>query len=189
LAVVEVGGREERTVTAGDRSRWHPVGALPTAVRSDDAVSVVDRVAGSRGRRFRSDRGGRAVVVPIDAVRSAEGSQVALVGSPAQGDELAVLDPATTADAGELLASLGEQATHLGVALPPDTRSEEFTPAGWQVQVIPNDGSVVAYDVFRHVSSRETIHEQLGDAPRPAEADDVLDRRAAWFRAREGDTG
>jgi hypothetical protein len=158
-------------------------------VPSDDAVSVVDRVAGPRGHRFRSDRGGRAVVVPIDAVRSAEGSQVALVGSPAQGDELAVLDPATTADAGELLASLGEQATHLGVALPPDTRSEEFTPAGWQVQVIPNDGSVVAYDVFRHVSSRETIHEQLGDAPRPAEADDVLDRRAAWFRAREGDTG
>jgi hypothetical protein len=142
-------------------------------------------------QRFRSDVGGRALLVPVGSILAGAGSGVALVGGLHGAGEVLFVDPPSGDGARSVLAGLGDRARSVRVALPQGVDAAGLIPEGSRVSVTMGPGSAVVHDLFRLTdgSEADVDRERLADAPRVAESEDVVDQRSKWFQDREGEGG
>lgn len=160
--------------------RWREVGSFdPPGALADVDTSA----AGTGARRFQSDRGECALLVPVQAL----GAGDAALHAPPGVAHLLFVDPPDGAAAESLGAALADAAS-VRVALPAGADPAGLVAETGAVRIGP-----AWYELFR-LPDRPAGDDQrtpswdasTGDAARIGEPEGSLEGRQRWFGSREG---
>lgn len=166
---------------------WEPVESFGSSAAPSELLDALEALLPGGGQRFRSNAGGRAIVLPV-RVLSASGSLVAMIGELPGVAEVMFLDPATGDNAVGVLEILGDSAASVGVALPADAGTAGLVAAG-EVSVPVESGRTVQYRLFRRAGWTQADRDRLAAGPKVGEGRDVTDERSRWFEKRHGGPG